>query len=692
MLISSLRVISRTAIAVAVSLLVLGLWGPPAGSAYGAGAENNRRAEDLNITVDSRWTGCIHGGYYPIRIRVHNLGKERTVSFTFETYDKQGLPRVSKSVRMKPNAVMSFPLSVPMVGGQSSGRLRVSIDGSIKDALETPINLPDVDYSEFDRPGLLVISNDLMKLDEYENAVNAMEAVSSGGGSGYGSYGSSSVGENHEVIAPVMLPDRWIDYSGLDLVAISLADFERITDDERSAMINWVKTGGNLILYDVGGPPSQSAKLAELTGLNQSAAANTPWKDSTPALFGKVHLYESDSYSEFSAVTSPEEIKSESLAWGGVDSVPFQVREVMDGTIIGFRGNPFPGTRHEWAWLLKTLGPNRYHWTYRHGLSARAKNEEFLYFMIPGISGVPVIAFLILITGFSIVIGPLNYYFLSKQKRLYLLVLTIPFIAVVTSISLFSYSIVAHGFSTKSRIRSLTTVDQGANKSVTTARVSLYSGLAPSDGLQFTADTAVYPVWPSEGNETFESGSVNWTNQQALTSGWLKSRTRTQFYTVTERDERGRLTISPVANNTLKLTNGFEFDIAHLFVRGNDGKIYYGADVKAGREASLARATAEPEKVVMNIIRKARPELPENFDPYSASSSPAYYGFGEPTLHTQFNRNVMERKLQVLDTKSLEGLLGSDEYFGVLAEDPEVPIGMTRTSERDSLHLLHGYY
>jgi hypothetical protein len=290
------------------------------------------------------------------------------------------------------------------------------------------------------------------------------------------------------------------------------------------------------------------------------------------------------------------------------------------------------------------------------------------------------------------VIGPLNYYFLTKQKRLYLLVLTIPFIALVTSVSLFTYSIVAHGFSTKSRIRSLTTVDQGTNESVTTARVSLYSGLAPSGGLKFTADTAVYPVWPSEGEKTFETGAVDWTNQQTLTSGWLKSRTRTQFYTVTERDERGRLTISPVANNTLNLTNGFEFDIAHLFVRGNDGKIYYGKDITAGQKASLTPATAEPETTVMNIVREARPELPANYDSYSSSGTVSYYPYQETTFYTQFSKNTMERKLELLKTKSLEDLIGNRQYFGLLAENPDVPTGLTRTSERESLYLLHGYY
>ena len=102
-----------------------------------------------------------------------------------------------------------------------------------------------------------------------------------------------------------MLPERWIDYSGLDLVAISLADFERIPADARDAMVDWVKTGGNLILYDVGSLPSQSGKLAELTGLNRLAAVGeNPWKDASAGSFTRVHRFETDSYSEATPVTS----------------------------------------------------------------------------------------------------------------------------------------------------------------------------------------------------------------------------------------------------------------------------------------------------------------------------------------------------------------------------------------------------
>ena len=103
-----------------------------------------------------------------------------------------------------------------------------------------------------------------------------------------------------------------------------------------------------------------------------------------------------------------------------------------------------------------------------------------------------------------LVIGLLNYLWLWRRRRLYLLVITIPVVAFATSLALFGYSAVAHGFGTRSRVRSLTLLDQKANSAVTMSRLSLYSGLAPSGGLTFSPETAVYPIWPPD--TSFDSG------------------------------------------------------------------------------------------------------------------------------------------------------------------------------------------
>ncbi|MBD3674068.1 MAG: hypothetical protein HUJ26_11145 [Planctomycetaceae bacterium] len=662
-------------------------------TSWGAGAESTKRQNDLNVSVDTRWAGCAFGGYYPIRIEATNFGRERAIRFTFKPYGS-GLPDVSKTIVLKTNAKLAFSLSIPMTGAQSNGTLDVAINGVTESGLRNSISLPDVDYSSYDRPSLLVISNKTLPLDQYEYGVNWMAQNSAGASSSGGYYGSGGSGRSsdHETIPPTLLPERWIDYSGLDFVAISLDDFDKISSDAREAMLDWCKTGGNLILFDVGALPQQSTRLNELCRLNESAISNsTSWKDA-PLWKERVPLVEGDVYSGYT-VTNNGNKNQDPFVWDHAN-LPYQTFDLLDGKLIAFYGNPFPGTRHEWGGLLKNLGDHRIRWTYRNGITSRSGHDEFLHFMVPGISGVPVVAFLLLITVFSVVIGPVNYFYLNRKKRLYLLIITIPVIALVTSLSLFSYSLVAHGFSTKSRIRSLVTVDQQAAESVIDTRVSFYSGLAPSEGLQFQADTAVFPIWPEQDDDGLSSGLVDWTNQQSLRTGWLKSRTRTQFKTVSVRDERGRLTLSPPSGGSMDVANGFEYDLEQLLVRGTDGKLYYGTDIRADTKKTLKLASTEQISSVSNVIRENQPALPDNYDPNTSSYSSRYRSGRYPggnQLHTQFSNSLSERSISSL-VNSFERELGDRQYFGIFSENPEVPIGVNRTSERSSLFLLHGYY
>ena len=94
---------------------------------------------------------------------------------------------------------------------------------------------------------------------------------------------------------------------------------------------------------------------------------------------------------------------------------------------------------------------------------------------------------------------------------------------------------------------------------VTTSRIALYAGLAPSGGLQFTPETVVNTLWPSQGG--FESASLDWTETQKLQSGWLRSRTRTQFVTTSHRDERGRLDV-----DWLRIKPGWRPAVASIVV------------------------------------------------------------------------------------------------------------------------------
>ena len=125
---------------------------------------------------------------------------------------------------------------------------------------------------------------------------------------------------------------------------------------------------------------------------------------------------------------------------------------------------------------------------------------DFNEFLIPGVGVVPVYAFLGLMTLFTLVIGPLNYLLLWRRRQLYLLVITIPSIALVTTFSLVAYAVLASGFGVTSRLLSVTLLDQGAKTAVSAARLSLYAGMAPSTGLAFPLESRGLPDLAGTGS------------------------------------------------------------------------------------------------------------------------------------------------------------------------------------------------
>ncbi|TXT22180.1 MAG: hypothetical protein FD138_3662 [Planctomycetota bacterium] len=390
--------------------------------------------------------------------------------------------------------------------------------------------------------------------------------------------------------------------------------------------------------------------------------------------------------------------------------LPFRVADVGFGKLVLFRGEPFPGTAQDWFWLLKSIGGmTRWDWGKRHGESARFGTSDFLLFLIPGIGGVPVVMFLVLITIFAIVIGPLNYFVLARRKQLHLLLLTIPGVAIIASALLFGYTIVAHGFSVKARCRSLTYIDQAAQSAVTLGRISLYAGQAPSAGMQFSRDTAVYPIWPE--NEQFESGQVDWTNSQNLTSGWLRSRTRTQFLTVGHRTERGRLEVTSPSPDKLTVANGFEWGFEPLVVANEQGRLFVAKSVSAGASIDLQPATDDELKQVATALQQNPLELPTGLASAGAASgsfwgTPSryrggyYYGYGTASWH--HNESLMELawlRLRagtvipgnaVLAGVSPEVAPVARTFYGLATQTPHVEIGVPKVTEVNSLHAVMG--
>jgi hypothetical protein len=700
--------------------------------ANASGSEITKREHDLVVTIDTRWAGGSQGGYYPIRIRLVNRGKSRTLTFRFESgSDSESMPTVlRRNIAADQNATVQFTLSVPLVSAGSDGVLQVEENGSLLKGLSTRMRLPEPDDHALARPSLLVISPNQDDCRRFDAAV---QGLSTGGGSTgamgvFSASSSYSTESDYEVIPPTLLPDSWIDYTPVDLVAISLQTLETLGRQKRSAILKWVDCGGTLLITNVGSPAAQSKILSRLLGLDNSTSADKEWQPANLAFqnapqkvkatvdgeailqnLGKAVIegvvsgkdpresLESLAQEVQSKLASHVAAGQQEVEWPS-EPETFNRRERMLGLVFAFQGDPFPGSVRDWNWLFNSIGANQYLWTNRNGISARTSNkdnEEFLKFLIPDVKSVPVNSFLALMSLFTIIIGPLNYFVLRRRKQLYMLVVTIPVIAFFTSLSLFAYSFVAHGFGVQSRVRSLTILNQHNNTAVTTSRLAFFAGMAPSDGLRFSPDTAVFPLWPRSGE--FESGVVDWTEQQALKSGWLRSRTRTQFVTLSHRPERQRLEVGTPENNQLTVSNGFEWKIEALVVADEHGVLFVGNNLSAGGSSRLQQAKESDFTKIAKLLERYPLDAPERngnnpFDFQFDRRRSSYYRI-QFFSEIRFSNSLMERTLSRVKKQLIQDeKLPAHSYIAIFQENPNVELGIEDTVEQSGFHVLIGYY
>lgn len=647
----------------AILLLVLVASATWSSCAFATGREVSATGSDLELVVNWKWAGCENGGYYPVRIEVKNNGPTRELTFQFgDRAEDELVPVVRRRVLCENEKTTNLTLMIPIVGKELNGTLFVTENGERVGGLDVPMQLPmyQGSHGSDGHPnrrlvGTLVISRVGVDPRQLRESMRAM---------------SNDVDADVETVAPETLPLSWLAYTGLDLVIVEIDTFQNLSQPARTAIVRWVECGGNLILHGV--EPDQ-------------------WGDFSTALDRKTRLADTAIGAEgFSAVANL--FKGDKL----------KVVEIMQGLVVGTSATPFDRSGWvDWSRLLTVIGPDRLKWSTRNGMIARDGGRQFTDFLIPGVKSVPVYQFLALITLFTLVIGPVNYLWLWKKRQLNLLLVTIPVLAFVTSVTLFAYSAVQHGFGVKSRIRSLTILDQGTQESVTQARVAMFAGMKPSLSLEFSPQTAVFPVWPAE--QTYEQGDIDWTETQSLENGWLRSRTRTQFYVVNHSTQKGRLDVTTASDSTTSVSNGLEWQLQMLLVRNADGALMVANDVAIGSNAELRVAEAgdvSDFREILQLYPVEPPDEQKNSLPReilemgrSRRDRRRWNQERQQANSQAFSTSIMEREISQLEQIRLdEPAVALNSYVAILEQNPGVDLGIKDTDEQASLHLLVGYF
>jgi hypothetical protein len=622
--------------------------------AFASGEERTTVGDDLVIRTDTRWAGGTLGGYLPVRVEISNQGPARELVLEVTPSDRAHGATVKRVVGVDEHATARFALSVPLTAFRQ-GLLRVYDQ---RGELASHVRLIG-GAALFDvgtAPAMLVVSSRPVDCTGYNTAAGGSRDAMR-----FGALPVTNASALAEVVPPDSLPESWIDFSGLDFVAISRDDLADLKPPVRSAVLKWVHCGGNLIVHKAGKTSKDVETLERLLGLNEHAAVGASWTESR----------------------------------GRQTPSPFMTRQLMLGLVCAFP-DQLPDSQIAWSTFLSSVGVPRSSWMQRHGVAPDLGTEEFYNFMNPGIRGVPVYGFMVLITAFAVLIGPVNYFYLRRKRLLWLLLVTVPATALVTSMLLVGYSVAAHGFNIRSRIRSLTVLDQNSHSEVTVARLALFAGVAPARGMQFSPETAVYPVFPPMVGPG--ALAVDWTENQSLTSGWLLSRTRTQFLTIRHAEQRDRVDVKPGQDGGLAIVNGLPWELEAVLVADASGRLLSARNVLPNASEPLAGVSETDRLDFVRLLGRNRPELPDNF------SSPVLNPLVGRRLRpfdvmarlpeAHFDSNLMERLVQTWsrNLSAQKTCLSTRSFLAVLRQNPGVDTGVGPTTEQAGYHLLLGYY
>jgi tetratricopeptide (TPR) repeat protein len=374
-------------------------------------------------------------------------------------------------------------------------------------------------------------------------------------------------------------------------------------------------------------------------------------------------------------------------------AAPFVIRSFGFGQLVRMVADPFPGAEVDWAWLFNTLQIERLRWSERHGMAGSGENDDFWNFLIAGVGRAPVGAFQVLITVFAVVIGPVNYFFFRQRRRLYLLILTVPALAIAVSGILFGYSLASDGFAVRTRVRSITLLDQVRGEGVSLSRISYYAGLAPTGGLRFSSDTAVFPIRPESEDSDYRV--VDWTEQQHLSSGWLRSRTPAQFLTVGCRPVGEQLTIGPDAAGVIRVTNNLGAAIQLLVVCDADGALHVAENIAKGARASArSEDAAAVHEMVRAIIVGQRLEAPREIADHTSWGLFRWSGASWGNSVTpSWGVSLLEQSLrQFSGATPPRPYLQPRSYLAVTERPSYVELGVTDTRDDDCLYVTLGSY
>jgi len=225
---------------------------------------------------------------------------------------------------------------------------------------------------------------------------------------------------------------------------------------------------------------------------------------------------------------------------------------------------------------------------------------------------IPIRGLFLFMFAFVILIGPVNFFWLSRAGKRHWMLWTVPVFSLLTTGLLFGYLALTEGVRPHFRGMGITVIDENTQRASSIGWLGYYS---PGSGrtLHFAMDTELSPfldpMWEDRryygrgGRQEVRSLSMDQTTQQDLEGEWIVPKVPLHF--MVRRNEK-RLERLPIRRdgNRLIAVNGLKADIKKLMVCDRDGTYYVASNISAGAEAVLERDTVPDDLKPLSLHEK----------------------------------------------------------------------------------------
>lgn len=527
-----------------------------AGLAPAATTPRGLVVDDLTLSPGGQW----RQGALLVRAEVRNpTASDQRVRIRYGDAKgsySYGLTEASSDLVVPAGGRSLCEFALPHVRHSGTPRL-VAIDGSGRETVVTE-RAPDFRDWVRDYAPALYVSRSLSAERLRDQLSKTAESLKAKGGFGGGSsYGGSSfdptAARAGDFAEP--WPGDWRAYSVFSAVFVAERDLPELPAPAKAALRDYAAAGGAVFLVGAERVPSEFADAA-LAALSTPAAEGSTLVSADPIPSGAAVRC---GLGLFAAV--PESVARP----GSTDDLP----EDLGAFLL----------RHVLRACSVLDGQNEVVDHVAGAASGAAAGE---------LGRPPVGVFLLLLTAFAVLAGPVSLWILARKNRRIHILWVLPAVSAVFSVAILLSLLLREGVTPTVDVRCGVLLDQRAGRAVVLAGHAFYSPLTLGP-VDLPADAAVEPGG-NRGGGTLRAGRT------ARYEGWIAPRTPGTFSSAAVRATPLRLDvrINP-ASGAVEAVNAFGAPIDELYLLDDNGLLFSASGIAPGATAPLDALRGDDE-------------------------------------------------------------------------------------------------